>query len=280
MSRPPSPIHNNRGDIQALLDIMARLRAPDGCPWDRKQTHASILNCLIEEAYEFVDAVENHDAANMREELGDLLLQVVFHAQMAAEAGTFAFPDVVESISEKLVRRHPHVFADSAVDTAEGVQKQWDEIKQQEKAEQGAAPEGPLGALPKHLPALLKAEKIQKKAAGQGFDWPDWNGPLDKVREELDELRREAEAPAGATAEAEAARKDRQESELGDLLFAAVNLGRHLKVDPEKALARANRKFLDRYDKMHAMATAEGKAWGALSLEEKDSYWDRVKSIE
>lgn len=276
MSRPPLPYR----DIQALLDIMARLRAPDGCPWDRKQTHASILNCLIEEAYEFVDAVENQDAANMREELGDLLLQVVFHAQMASEAGTFAFPDVVESISEKLVRRHPHVFGDSAVDTAEGVQKQWDEIKQKEKAAKSgpeAVPEGPLGALPKHLPALLKAEKIQKKAAGHGFDWPDWKGPLDKVREEIDELKQEAEAPAGATAEAEAARRDRQEEELGDLLFAAVNVGRHLKVDPEKALARANRKFLDRYGKMHGLAKAEGKDWDGLSLAEKDSYWDRVK---
>ncbi|HLP42787.1 MAG TPA: nucleoside triphosphate pyrophosphohydrolase, partial [Fibrobacteria bacterium] len=269
--------------IEDLLDIMARLRAPDGCPWDRKQTHASILSNLIEEAYEFVDAVENGDAANMKEELGDLLLQVVFQAQMAKEAGEFSFPDVVEVISEKLVRRHPHVFGESTVDTAEGVQKQWDEIKQREKAEKGGmVPEGTLAGIPKHLPALLKAEKIQKKASQAGFDWPDWRGPLDKVREEIREL--EAEIPdAGASpVETGASPVDRLESEFGDLLFAVVSLGRKLKVDPEKALSRANRKFQDRYVKMETLAKAEGRwqEWETLSLEEKDVYWERVKREE
>lgn len=288
-------------DIQDLLEIMARLRAPDGCPWDRKQNHASILNCLVEEAYEFVDAVENQDAANMKEELGDLLLQVVFHAQMAREAGTFDFADVVEVISDKLVRRHPHVFGEAKVDTAEGVQKQWDEIKRLEKAAaketaQGAAtaasegatgeagktgepvPEGPLGGLPRHLPAVLKAEKLQKRAAQQGFDWPDWKGPWDKVREELDEVRVEAEA--NPAAEDRAVLEDRVEAEFGDLLFAAVNLGRHLKVDPEKALARANRKFLDRYGRMDALARAEGRVFKEMGLSEMDRYWERVKKGE
>lgn len=281
MIRPPAPPYR---DIQALLQIMASLRAPDGCPWDRKQTHASILNCLVEEAYEFVDAVENQDAPNMKEELGDLLLQVVFHSQMADEAGTFTFPDVVESISEKLVRRHPHVFADSTVDTAEGVQKQWDEIKKQEKATQGgradaavALPEGPLGTVPKHLPALLKAEKIQKRASLQGFDWPDWRGPLAKVAEEMDELKTEAETAVVPSSPEAAAREERLEEEFGDLLFAAVNLGRALKLDPERALARANRKFLDRYTKMDVLARKEGKVWKDLSLEEKDGFWERVK---
>lgn len=266
-------------NIQDLLEIMARLRAPDGCPWDRKQSHASILNCLIEEAYEFVDAVENQDPANMKEELGDLLLQVVFHAQMAKEGGTFEFADVVEVISEKLVRRHPHVFGEAEVETAEGVQKQWDEIKKQEKAEKGeASPEGPLGILPKHLPALLKAEKIQKRAAQTGFDWPDWRGPMDKVREELGELREEAESKEAAAADPAAL--DRLESEFGDLLFATVNLGRFFKLDPEKALARANRKFVGRYDRMDSLARSEGKEFKGLTLGEMDAYWNRIKGEE
>jgi MazG family protein len=262
-----------------LLAIMARLRAPDGCPWDREQTHASILNCLVEEAYEFVDAVENGDVPNMKEELGDLLLQVVFHAQMAKEAGAFDFADVVEVISDKLVRRHPHVFGESKVDTAEGVQKQWDDIKAQEKGDAGeSGPEaGPLGALPKHLPALLKAEKIQKRAARTGFDWADWKGPLDKVREELAELEAEADTPAESAPDA---RADRMEAEFGDLLFAAVNLGRHLKLDPEKALARANRKFVDRFTRMDALIRAEGKGLKAMELGEMDGYWERVKRGE
>ena len=262
-----------------LLAIMARLRASDGCPWDREQTHASILNCLVEEAYEFVDAVENGDVPNMKEELGDLLLQVVFHAQMAKEAGAFDFADVVEVISDKLVRRHPHVFGESTVDTAEGVQKQWDDIKAQEKGDAGeSGPEaGPLGALPKHLPALLKAEKIQKRAARTGFDWADWKGPLDKVREELAELEAEADTPAESAPDA---RADRMEAEFGDLLFAAVNLGRHLKLDPEKALARANRKFVDRFTRMDALIRTEGKGLKAMELGEMDGYWERVKRGE
>ena len=270
-------------NIQALLDIMAKLRAPDGCPWDKKQTHSSILNCLIEEAYEFVDAVENGDVPNMKEELGDLLLQVVFHAQMAQEGGTFDFADIVEVISEKLVRRHPHVFGEAQVETAEGVQKQWDEIKQQEKSGKGPAqPEGPLGSIPKGLPALLKAEKIQKRAAQTGFDWPDWRGPWDKVVEELGELKEVAEQaakadPAGTLGSKGPGDPDRLESEFGDLLFAAVNLGRFFKLDPEKALARANRKFMDRYAAMEKLAETDGVDFPALSLEEKETYWVRVK---
>ena len=220
---------------------------------------------------------------------------------MAQEAGAFDFADVVQVISEKLVRRHPHVFGESTVDTAEGVQKQWDEIKRQEKSAAAAQaakadpavpgngapgpsdPEGPLGILPKHLPALLKAEKLQKRAAQHGFDWPDWKGPWDKVKEELEELKAEAvaPAPAGKGPEAAAAHAaDRLEAEFGDLLFAAVNLGRFFKLDPEKALSRANRKFRDRYGKMDAMAKAEGREWKDLTLAEMDAYWDRVKKAE
>lgn len=263
--------------LSDLLAIMARLRAPDGCPWDRKQTHSSLLNYLIEESYEFIDAVEAGDKANMREELGDVLLQVVFHAQLAQEAGDFDFAAVVQGIADKLVRRHPHVFGETKLADAEAVEVKWAELKRAEKAEAGANgsgaaqadAKGGLGEVPKHLPALLKAEKLQKRASGHGFDWPDWKGPAAKIREELIELEAEADAP-----ERDA---DRIEDEFGDLLFAAVNLGRFFKLDPERALARANRKFTARYVMMEEMARKEGKDFAALSLDEKEAYWVRAK---
>ena len=269
-----------RYTLPDLLDIMAKLRAPDGCPWDKKQTHHSLLNYLIEVSYEFIDAVENADRANMKEELGDVLLQVVFHAQLAQETGDFDFGEVVHGISEKLVRRHPHVFGALKLDTAESVERKWDELKKAEKAEKareasgGEPPESGLGRMPRHLPALLKAEKLQKRAGQAGFDWPDYKGPVDKIREELEEFRAEAEVPEGKPD------ADRLESEFGDLLFAAVNLGRFFKLDPEKALARANRKFVDRYEKMEGLAKAEGKVFAELGLEEKEVFWGRVKENE
>lgn len=266
--------------VPDLLDIMAKLRAPDGCPWDRKQTHHSLLNHLIEESYEFVDAVENGDRANMKEELGDVLLQVIFHAQLAKETGDFDFAQVVQGISDKLVRRHPHVFGESGLklDGAEAVEVKWDELKKAEKAENagkaGTPPvESGLGSMPRHLPALLKADKLQKRAGQAGFDWPDYRGPMDKIREELEEFRQEAEVGPQPD-------PDRLESEFGDLLFAAVNLGRFFKLDPEKALARANRKFMDRYAGMERLAEAEGVDFKALSLEDKEAYWVRVKKEE
>lgn len=279
-----------------LLDIMARLRAPDGCPWDRKQTHHSLLNFLIEESYEFIDAVENGDRANMKEELGDVLLQVVFHAQLAKEAGDFDFSQVVQAISEKLVRRHPHVFGGGGLklEGAEAVEVKWDELKKAEKAGNGEPPaESGLGTMPRHLPALLKADKLQKRAGQAGFDWPDYRGPMDKIREELEEFRQEIEVAkavqgaksgkvAGAGAEKPEVQPnlDRLESEFGDLLFAAVNLGRFFKLDPEKALARANRKFMDRYAGMEKLAAAEGAEFPGLSLDEKEALWVRVKKAE
>jgi MazG family protein len=263
-----------RYTLSDLLEIMAKLRSPEGCPWDKKQTHQSLLNYLIEESYEFIDAVENADRANMREELGDVLLQVVFHAQLAKETGDFSFDDVAHSISEKLVRRHPHVFGDLKLDTAESVEKKWDELKKGEKAQENASAqdEGALGKVPTHLPALLKAEKLQKRAAQTGFDWPDYQGPMDKIREELDELKAEAVVPAPDP--------DRLESEFGDLLFATVNLARFFKLDPERALAKANRKFMDRFGKMERLAAADGVDFKGLGLEEKEAYWGRVKQGE
>ncbi len=264
----------SRHTLADLLDIMARLRAPGGCPWDIKQTHESILSCLIEETYEFVDAVENRDVPNMREELGDLLLQVVFHAQMAREKGDFTFEDVVQTLSEKLIRRHPHVFGEVRVDSAEAVQKQWDDLKSLEKEAKekdgGEDPESGLGIIPRHLPALLKAEKLQKRAARTGFDWPDYHGPKEKIREELAELMAEAEGGDGL----------RLEEEFGDLLFAVVNLGRFFHLDPEKSLARANQKFKLRYENMEKLARTEGRETKRLSLEEWDGYWERNKAEE
>lgn len=257
--------------LQDLLEIMARLRAPDGCPWDREQTHRSILSHLIEEAYEFVDAAESDDTQDMCEELGDLLLQVVFQAQMAKEANRFDFEDVVHAISEKLVHRHPHVFGDSSVHTPDQVQAQWDTLKEKEKENKGKPLDsGLLSGLPKHLSPLIKAHKIGKKCEKVNFDWEDYRGPLQKVKEELGELEREA---GGGSHE-------RLEEELGDLLFSVVSLGRKLGVDSERALARGNLKFMKRFAAMEALMAAEGRKPGEADLVEMDGYWEQVKKRE
>jgi MazG family protein len=261
-----------------LVAIMARLRAPDGCPWDREQTHASLLPYLVEEAHEFIDAAENGDAAHMREELGDVLLQVVFHAQVAHEAGTFDIDGVVHDIAEKLVRRHPHVFGApgqaAGVDTADKVITQWDEIKKAEKAGKSAESPGLLGEIPRSLPPLPKALKISKRAVKVGFEWPDWQGVAAKVREEL------AEFEAEANAEDKEGRRDALEMELGDLLFAVVNLGRILDLDPERALARSNAKFVTRFRAMESMAAAEGVPLEGRTVEEMEALWQRAKRAD
>jgi tetrapyrrole methylase family protein/MazG family protein len=269
-----------------LLSIMARLRAPGGCPWDREQTHASLLPYLIEEAYEFIDAAENGDAHHMREELGDVLLQVVFHAQVAREAGTFDIDGVIHDIAQKLVRRHPHVFADTAgIDTADKVTAQWDEIKKAEKSGKSAtddtnATTAPslLGDIPRSLPPLHKAMKISKRAVKAGFEWPTWQDVAAKVREELAEFEAEAETLTrkGENSVDRAA----LELELGDLMFSVVNLARHLDLDPERALARTNAKFVKRFQAMEALAAAEGKLFESLGLAEMDVLWERAKQSE
>jgi tetrapyrrole methylase family protein/MazG family protein len=268
-----------------LLAIMARLRAPGGCPWDREQTHASLLPYLIEEAYEFIDAAESGDAAHMREELGDVLLQVVFHAQVAQEAGTFDIDGVVHTLAEKLVRRHPHVFADAAgVDTADKVTAQWDEIKKTEKAGDADKADAPapglLDGIPRGLPPLHKAMKISKKAVKAGFEWPDWRGVAAKVREELAEVEEEAEALTredGSLKETNGDERDALELELGDLMFSVVNLARRLHLDPERALARTNAKFIARFEAMEALARARGTRLQELPLEAQEALWQQVK---
>lgn len=250
--------------MEQLLRIMARLRAPDGCPWDLEQTHASLRQSVIEEAYEVSAAINSGDDANLREELGDLLLQPVFHAQMAKDAGRFDFDDVARSIVEKLVRRHPHVFGtENAADAAE-VLTRWDEIKRAEKG--NAAPASALDGVTEGLPALMRAEKVQKRAAKVGFDWPEVAPVLEKVREELAEV----EAVLGD--------QDKLEDELGDLLFVAVNLARKLKVDPEVALQRATDKFARRFCAVEALARERGQAMETMGLPALDALWDRVKA--
>lgn len=252
--------------IAQLRSIVARLRAPGGCPWDREQTHASLRDGLLEEAYEVVDAINAADDANLREELGDLLLQSVFHAQIAEEEGRFNFDDVAQGISDKLIRRHPHVFGeDHCADSAE-VLVRWDQIKAAEKG--GAAPGSVLDGVPRSLAALMRAQKVQKKAAKVGFDWDAIGPVVAKVREELAEVEEAVAAgEAGAV-----------EEELGDLLFSVVNLARKLKVDAEVALQRATGKFIGRFQALEALSRERALSMETLTLAELDALWDEVKA--
>lgn len=265
--RPPDP---NLPGIDQLTDIVAKLRGPGGCPWDREQTHASLRSALLEEAHEVVAAIDNRDDANLREELGDLLLQSVFHAQLAAEEGRFTFNDVAREIATKLVRRHPHVFAaDHCADSAAVLQR-WEEIK---RAEKGDATASALDGLPGGLPALLHAQKTQKKAARVGFDWPDVEPVFAKLHEEISELRAALTAPATDLLSPISAIED----ELGDLLFTVVNLARKLHLDAETALHRSTRKFSTRFRAVEQLASARGITLEKLTLAELDQLWDEVK---
>lgn len=252
--------------IDQLTDIIAKLRGPGGCPWDREQTHASLRAGLLEEAHEVVAAIDNRDDANLREELGDLLLQSVFHAQLATEEGRFTFDDVAREISTKLVRRHPHVFAaDHCADSAAVLQR-WEEIK---RAEKGSAPTSALDGIPAGLPALMGAQKTQKKAARIGFDWPDAEPVFDKIREEISELQVALAEPESAPSDAE--------DELGDLLFTVVNLARKLGLDAETALLRATRKFDTRLRAVERLAGERRIALEKLPLTELDVLWEEAK---
>ena len=263
--------------IERLLDIMAALRDPErGCPWDRKQTFATIAPYTIEEAYEVADAIERSAMDDLKDELGDLLLQVVYHARMAEEEGLFAFPDVAESISSKMIRRHPHVFGEGGGD---GGAHQWEAIKKQEReakeAENGPAPRSSLFAdVPAGLPALAKSQKLQRRAARMGFDWPSVEPILDKLEEELVELRAEIASPQSAEQE------KRQFEEFGDVMFVVVNLGLRLGIDAEAALRAANAKFVRRMESMAAQAHESSRALENMTLEEMQVLWDRVKVSE
>ncbi len=265
---PPLEPAARRPGVRSLVEVMARLRAPDGCPWDREQSPATLKRYVLEEAYEVLEAVDSGDADQLCEELGDLLLQVVFLAQMAAEEGHFDLRDVATGITEKLIRRHPHVFGDASVDDAAEVLRNWDAIKRLEKPERASA----LDGVPPALPALLRALQISKRAVRAGFEWPSLDSVLAKLDEELAELR----------AEISESDPDRLESEVGDLLFTVVNVARWLRVDPEEALRRMVIRFEQRFRAMEAFAAAEGQSLGdggaeLLSIEELDRLWERAK---
>ncbi|KGD94423.1 nucleoside triphosphate pyrophosphohydrolase [Rhizobium sp. YS-1r] len=274
-------------DISRLIEIMAALRTPvTGCPWDLEQNFSTIKPYTIEEAYEVADAIERNDMDDLCEELGDLLLQVVFHARMAEEAGEFSFGDVVEAITKKMIRRHPHVFAVSDADTPDAVKVQWDDIKAEEKRERaerrakrslgsGASvtedfKQGFLGSVHRSQPALTEALKLQQRAAKVGFDWSEAEPILDKIEEEIGELR-------------EALRERRQDKvsdELGDLIFALVNIGRHVKADPEEALRGTNTKFRRRFNHIETELQKSNETLEAATLERMEELWQAAKAIE
>ena len=253
-------------DIQPLVDVMRTLREPGGCPWDREQTHASIRSNMIEEVYEYLEAVDAEDTEGMREELGDILMQIVFHARMAEEAGRFDLQDVIDEVVDKLIRRHPHVFGETKVTGSDEVLVNWEAIKKTEKTERKHV----LDGVTQGLPALLRAYKLQSKAAKVGFDWPDVKGVWDKVQEELAELQ---EALASGD-------RDAAENELGDVLFAIVNYARHQKIEPEVALNGTNNRFAKRFAHVESCVEASGKAWQDFSLAELDQFWDEAKRLE
>ncbi|QFI66116.1 nucleoside triphosphate pyrophosphohydrolase [Sinorhizobium alkalisoli] len=268
-------------DIQTLLDIMAALRHPEtGCPWDIVQTFETIKPYTLEEAYEVADAIERHDMDDLCDELGDLLLQVVFHARMAEEAGEFAFGDVVEAVTRKMIRRHPHVFARAGADTPEAVKLQWEEIKQAEKADRQnrrlrrglpeEAGSGHLGSIQRSFPALVEALKLQERAAKVGFDWSEPEPILDKIEEEVAELRQ-------ALHDGD---RNKIADELGDLIFALVNIGRHVGTDPEMALRGTNTKFRRRFGHIERELKAGGETLDAASLERMEELWQAAKAIE
>ncbi|NPA27393.1 MAG: nucleoside triphosphate pyrophosphohydrolase [Chloroflexi bacterium] len=257
--------------FEEFENLIARLRAPDGCPWDRKQTHQSLRKHLLEEAYEVLDALDRNDPTALREELGDLLLQIVLHTQIAVEEGEFTMPEVLKTVYDKIIRRHPHVFGDVKVKDADEVLRNWEAIKRREKAtKQARAPQeqpSVLDDLPRALPALAQAQAIQRKVGEVGFDWPDIQGVWKKVEEELDEVRT-ATSPDATT------------REIGDLLFAVVNLARHLDVDAESALREANQRFARRFREVERQALAQGRELERMSLEEMDALWERAKRTE
>jgi tetrapyrrole methylase family protein/MazG family protein len=257
------PPLSGEASFEAFQETVAHLRAPDGCPWDREQTHQSLRNHLMEETFEALDAIDRNDMEALKEELGDLLLQIVLQAQIATEEGTFLMVDVIEHIREKLIRRHPHVFADLDLDEVDEVLHNWEALKLEERNNDGSE-KGLLDGVPLGLPALAQADEIQARVARVGFDWPEMKGVLDKLHEELDEV-------------SSADTIEEQVFEMGDLLFAVVNYARWLKIDPEAALRQANQRFRSRFGKVEELAVDRGYKISELSIDELESLWQEVK---
>jgi ATP diphosphatase len=266
---------SEQSPMQRLLEVMARLRDPNGgCPWDLEQDFSTIAPYTIEEAYEVADAIARGDLVHLRDELGDLLLQVVYHAQMAKEAGLFDFDQVATAIADKMIRRHPHVFGTAEVDGAQAQSRAWETVKAAErasKAETAAGSHGVLDDVPLALPALVRAAKLQRRAARVGFDWPEAAQVLDKIDEEIAELRTELQGQA---------KVDRLSDEVGDLLFAVVNLARHLELDGETALRHANAKFECRFRAIEEALRARGRRLEDASLDEMEALWQQAKAAE
>ena len=252
--------------FQSLLDIVERLRAPGGCPWDREQTHASLKRNLLEECYEVLEAIDDGDPQALAEELGDILVQVAFHADIAREAGDFSVDEVLTHINEKLVRRHPHVFGDASAADAREVERNWERIKEAERKSRGAR-SSPVDGIPRDLPALTYAQLLQDRVGRAGFEWEDISGVLDKLSEEVEELRR-------------ASNQEERVHELGDVMFTIVNLSRWMDIHAEDALRQANSRFQRRYGSMEALAADRGLDFNNLPLMEKEALWQEAKRLE
>ncbi|HFD31366.1 MAG TPA: nucleoside triphosphate pyrophosphohydrolase [Gammaproteobacteria bacterium] len=262
--------------IQQLIDIMRALRDPEsGCPWDLEQDFQSLIPFTIEEAYEVADAIERNDIGDIKSELGDLLFQIIFYCQLADEQQAFDFNDVVQSINDKLTRRHPHVFADATVKDSAAQTKEWEKIKQQERKTKAASSSATLSHLDdvsRTLPSLMRAEKLQKRAAKEGFDWPNIKGVMAKVIEELDEVQQELDAKK--------IEQDKLENEIGDLFFSCINLSRHAGVDAEQSLRKANLKFERRFRSLEKLAEEKNKQINDMTADELESLWQEVKKHE
>lgn len=255
MTEPQNP-----KDFYTLVDIVARLRGPDGCPWDRKQTHSSLRECLLEECYEVLEALDDGDAGLLSVELGDLLLQVVIHSQIARDAGEFEIGDVIEGITTKLIRRHPHVFGSVVADDAEKVMVNWEAIKKKERQQDASM----LDGVPRQMPSLAYSQEIQGRVARVGFDWEDDDGVIDKLAEEVAEFR-------------QAEGKEQKEAEFGDLLFTLANIARRQGIDLEVALRQANGKFYKRFACMEKLCRERGLEFGKLSFDEQNELWEEAK---
>lgn len=274
--------------FHTLVELMAALRAPEGCPWDRKQTHESLKPYLLEETYEVLEILDRQDRDKLPEELGDVLLQVLFHSQIASEAGSFTIEDVLEQLADKLIRRHPHVFKNGPADqvpmNADQVVMRWEDIKRTERQSSGR-PDSVLDGVPQTLPSLLRAYQLQARAARVGFDWTHdakgFDQVLGKIEEEIQELRVAIRSPASSQTEPDTTTSTERQSqivaEFGDVLFSLVNLARFIKVNPEDALRQAANRFVERFQFIEARATESGRAVGDLSFEEMDRLWDQAK---
>ena len=263
---PPIP-EEHIGEFQSLIDIVARLRGPGGCPWDAEQTHESLKRNLLEECYEALEAIDEQSPAELAEELGDILVQVAFHADIARESGDFDVADVITAINRKLVRRHPHVFGDTKADDARQVERNWEQLKAEERRQAGRPEPSAMDSVPGALPALSAAQLIQDRAARSGFDWDDVGGVLDKIVEEIGEFR-----AAGSPEE--------RAAEFGDILFALVNLARWSGIQAEDALRQSNGRFRSRYREMERIAREQGVEFAGLTLDDKEALWQRAKAVE